>query len=199
MRQNRRGRNRGMMRKPMGAKGFDNGGDVRVRGNVHQLLDRYLQLARDAGSAGDRIAAENYLQHAEHYYRVINETGFNNRPRFNGRDLSVAAINVQNVSPGLSSALYGNAPAIEGNEANPNSGNGQEMNGGNGNMAPSHEMDEGGDMADLETASQDNGMSDEVQNNAPSDASFEPVGSEKKRRVGRGRPRRRPTKEENIE
>jgi hypothetical protein len=34
--------------------------------------EKYLALARDAGSAGDRIAAENYLQHAEHYFRIIN-------------------------------------------------------------------------------------------------------------------------------
>jgi Domain of unknown function (DUF4167) len=45
---------------------------VRVRGNAHQLLEKYLALARDAQAAGDRIAAENYSQHAEHYFRVIN-------------------------------------------------------------------------------------------------------------------------------
>jgi hypothetical protein len=44
----------------------------RVRGNAHQLLEKYLALSRDANAAGDRIAAENYLQHAEHYLRVIN-------------------------------------------------------------------------------------------------------------------------------
>jgi hypothetical protein len=52
---------------------FDsNGPDVRVRGNAYQVLEKYLALARDASSAGDRIAAENFLQHAEHYYRLIN-------------------------------------------------------------------------------------------------------------------------------
>ena len=45
---------------------------MRVRGNVHQMLERYLALARDAQAAGDRVAAENYSQHAEHYFRVIN-------------------------------------------------------------------------------------------------------------------------------
>jgi uncharacterized protein DUF4167 len=44
----------------------------RVRGNAHQLLEKYLALARDAQAAGDRIAAENYSQHAEHYFRTIN-------------------------------------------------------------------------------------------------------------------------------
>src|SRR6185437_5128246 len=49
-----------------------NGPDVRVRGNAYQVFEKYLALARDAASAGDRIAAENYYQHAEHYYRIIN-------------------------------------------------------------------------------------------------------------------------------
>jgi hypothetical protein len=35
-------------------------------------LEKYLGLARDAQASGDRIAAENYYQHAEHYYRTIN-------------------------------------------------------------------------------------------------------------------------------
>jgi len=45
--------------------------DVRVRGNAWQVCEKYQALARDAQGAGDRIAAENYLQHAEHYYRII--------------------------------------------------------------------------------------------------------------------------------
>jgi hypothetical protein len=49
-----------------------NGTEVRVRGNANQLLEKYLALARDAQAAGDRIAAENYSQHAEHYFRMIN-------------------------------------------------------------------------------------------------------------------------------
>ena len=49
-----------------------NGTEGRVRGNAHQLLERYLVLARDAQAAGDRVAAKNYSQHAEHYFRVIN-------------------------------------------------------------------------------------------------------------------------------
>jgi hypothetical protein len=45
--------------------------DMRVRGNAWQVYEKYQQLARDAGSSGDRVAAENYLQHAEHYFRII--------------------------------------------------------------------------------------------------------------------------------
>ncbi len=48
-----------------------NGPDVRIRGTANQIFDKYQALARDASSAGDRIKAESYLQHAEHYYRMI--------------------------------------------------------------------------------------------------------------------------------
>ena len=48
-----------------------NGPDVKIRGNAHHVYEKYLQLARDANSSGDRVMAENYLQHAEHYYRLI--------------------------------------------------------------------------------------------------------------------------------
>lgn len=49
-----------------------NGPDVKVRGNAQQVVEKYLALARDASSAGDRISAESYYQHAEHYYRIMN-------------------------------------------------------------------------------------------------------------------------------
>jgi hypothetical protein len=48
-----------------------NGPDIKIRGNAHHIYEKYLQLARDANSSGDRVMAENYLQHAEHYYRMI--------------------------------------------------------------------------------------------------------------------------------
>ncbi|MCH9020697.1 MAG: DUF4167 domain-containing protein [Proteobacteria bacterium] len=52
-----------------------NGPQVKVRGNANQICEKYLSLARDAATAGDRIMAENYFQHAEHYYRVVNGDG----------------------------------------------------------------------------------------------------------------------------
>ncbi len=52
-----------------------NGPDVKVRGNAQQVVEKYLALARDASSVGDRITAENYFQHAEHYYRVMTANG----------------------------------------------------------------------------------------------------------------------------
>lgn len=52
---------------------FDsNGPDVRIRGTAHQVCEKYLALAKDASSSGDMILAESYLQHAEHYQRIIN-------------------------------------------------------------------------------------------------------------------------------
>jgi hypothetical protein len=48
-----------------------NGPDVKIRGSAQQIAEKYAQLARDAQGSGDRVMAENYLQHAEHYNRII--------------------------------------------------------------------------------------------------------------------------------
>lgn len=48
-----------------------NGPDVKIRGSAQQIAEKYSTLARDATSSGDRVMAENYLQHAEHYNRII--------------------------------------------------------------------------------------------------------------------------------
>jgi hypothetical protein len=45
-----------------------------------QVYEKYVNLARDATSSGDRIAAESYQQYAEHYYRIINDTTDPQRP-----------------------------------------------------------------------------------------------------------------------
>ncbi len=64
---------------------FDsNGPDVRIRGTAHQVFEKYLTLAKDSASAGDRIIAENYLQHAEHYQRIINSFEEESRDREGG-------------------------------------------------------------------------------------------------------------------
>jgi hypothetical protein len=55
---------------------FDSSGpDVRVRGNAHQVFDKYQALAREAAASGDRIMAEAYWQYADHYFRVIQTMG----------------------------------------------------------------------------------------------------------------------------
>jgi hypothetical protein len=52
---------------------FDsNGPDMRLRGTAQQLFEKYLQLGRDATGSGDRVTAEGYFQHAEHYFRILN-------------------------------------------------------------------------------------------------------------------------------
>jgi hypothetical protein len=51
---------------------FDSSGpEIKIRGSASHVYEKYLQLARDANSGGDRVMAENYLQHAEHYFRIM--------------------------------------------------------------------------------------------------------------------------------
>src|SRR6185437_905147 len=77
-----RGRNNGnnphhnRPRMPHRIQTFDsNGPNVKIRGNAYQVFERYVALAREAAAAGDRVAAENLYQHAEHYFRVMNANG----------------------------------------------------------------------------------------------------------------------------
>ena len=77
-----RGRNNGANqhhnrpRMPHRIQTFDsNGPNIKIRGNAYQVFERYVALAREAAASGDRIAAENLYQHAEHYFRVMNANG----------------------------------------------------------------------------------------------------------------------------
>lgn len=74
--QNRRGRGRNNHRKghhhnPLSRSFESNGPDVKIRGTPSHIAEKYMSLARDAQSTGDPVLAENYLQHAEHYSRII--------------------------------------------------------------------------------------------------------------------------------
>ena len=85
--QNKRGRGRGGSNNNNGGGGGNNfnrkggnpltrtydssGPDVKIRGTAQHIAEKYSTLARDSQSAGDRVMAENYLQHAEHYYRIV--------------------------------------------------------------------------------------------------------------------------------
>ena len=62
---NRRGQN------PMTRVYESNGPEIKIRGTASHLAEKYVQLARDAQGSGDPVAAENYYQHAEHYFRII--------------------------------------------------------------------------------------------------------------------------------
>jgi hypothetical protein len=66
-----RGRNHRKGPNPLTRSYESNGGDVKIRGTALHIAEKYVQLARDAQSSGDRVAAENYFQHAEHYYRLV--------------------------------------------------------------------------------------------------------------------------------
>ena len=64
---------------------FDSSGpEARVKGTAPQVQEKYENLARDASSGGDRIAAENFLQHAEHYLRLYANLTANQPQNTNG-------------------------------------------------------------------------------------------------------------------
>jgi len=66
-----------------------NGPDIKIRGTVAHIYEKYQNLARDANSQGDHVGAENYLQHAEHYYRLLaaaNQAQAVSRERENSRN-----------------------------------------------------------------------------------------------------------------
>lgn len=83
-----RGRGGNRRNVPARHQTFDsNGPSVRIRGSAFQVHEKYLTMARDANTSGDRVAAENFLQHAEHYYRIINadnDAGGKGRGQGNG-------------------------------------------------------------------------------------------------------------------
>jgi hypothetical protein len=65
--------NRNRQQMPQRSQSHDsNGPNVKIRGTPHQIFERYITLAREASTSGDRVAAENLYQHAEHYFRVMN-------------------------------------------------------------------------------------------------------------------------------
>jgi hypothetical protein len=65
--------NRSRQQIPHRSQNFEsNGPNVKIRGTPHQIFERCIALAREASTSGDRVAAENLYQHAEHYFRVMN-------------------------------------------------------------------------------------------------------------------------------
>jgi hypothetical protein len=101
-----RGRNNGnnphhnRPRMPHRIQTFDsNGPNVKIRGNAYQVFERYVALAREAAASGDRIAAENLYQHAEHYFRVMNANGDANQHGA-PRPMTPADIEMGDTEPG---------------------------------------------------------------------------------------------------
>ena len=70
--QRSRNRNRGRKSTNPNSRNFEsNGPDVKIRGNASHIAEKYSVLARDALTSGDTVMAENYFQHAEHYFRIV--------------------------------------------------------------------------------------------------------------------------------
>jgi len=101
-----------------------NGVEKRIAGR--ELVSGDILIVNE----GDRVAAENFLQHADHYYRVVASMNEGQRPRIGGREVSVADINVNNGSQGLSAALSGHGHSGAGDD---NAADNQQSGNGNGN------------------------------------------------------------------
>lgn len=112
-------------------RNFDsNGPDVKIRGTASHIFERYCQLARDANASGDRVGAENYLQHAEHYYRIMLANGL-----------------VQQYNQMRQQQQNGNGqPMPPGAGPQPMMGNGE---GGEGNNNEGGEVDQGAEEAPI--------------------------------------------------
>jgi len=72
---------------------FVNGNSsTRVRGNLSTVLEKYKDLAKDAAASGDHVGAENYLQHAEHYSRLINDRQDRNNANGDAKPIKTATV-----------------------------------------------------------------------------------------------------------
>lgn len=95
-----------------------NGPDVRIRGTANQIYDKYQSLARDASSSGDRVKAESYLQHAEHYFRLIKSMqpqGANNQNQQSNSNANEGS-SQQNTSSENSEETSATADSVDGAE-----------------------------------------------------------------------------------
>lgn len=70
---NKNNRNRNSLGNVVNRVFDSNGPEGKVRGTPQQIIDKYNQLARDAALGNDRVATENFQQHAEHYLRMLGE------------------------------------------------------------------------------------------------------------------------------
>ena len=107
--QNRRGQN------PMTRVYESNGPDIKIRGTASHIAEKYLQLARDARSSGDPVAAENYYQHAEHYFRLIaaaQEQFRQNQPQQQAQPRSDEMLNEDGDDEGENFSSFGQEPGF---------------------------------------------------------------------------------------
>ena len=125
---NRKGQN------PLSRTYDSSGPDVKIRGTAQTVADKYMSLARDAQSSGDRVMAENYLQHAEHYNRIIAaaQAQIQERHQRDDRDQSRDDDNDDNDSNnnGNNDRASGNQASSRSDDSSGNSGEGSGDNGG---------------------------------------------------------------------
>jgi len=148
--QNRRGRGRG--RKPQNplARSYEsNGPDVKIRGTAAHIAEKYMSLARDALASGDLVTAESYLQHAEHYNRIImaaqsqmspqpgqhqpggpNGGGGYRQPRYNAENANAENANAESANAEAADAEGANAESANAESANTESANAESANDG---------------------------------------------------------------------
>ena len=180
-----RGRNR-KGPNPLTRSYESNGPDVKVRGTALHIAEKYMQLARDAQSSGDRIQAESYLQHAEHYYRIVSAAQAQNpQPQQIYRsDSEGDEDDDRSNAPMGGHAQYatyrGDQPSFGGTEPQPyvnGNGSGQDR----GDEQPMGDGDEGEDAQEAQPES----------HQPQPDANFRPEGDQPQGRREGFRPRRR--------
>lgn len=93
-----------------------NGPDVKIRGTAMHVAEKYVSLSRDAQATGDRIAAENYLQHAEHYFRIIAAAQAQFQPQVRDNDPQPVVVDMPRQSEDDQDAADQTADASEGEQ-----------------------------------------------------------------------------------
>jgi len=147
-----------------------NGPDVKVRGNPQQIVEKYLALARDASSAGDRINAESYYQFAEHYYRIMNANAAaaeqQRQPQNPAQDGEADASNNTRGAEGAENAENSDAVGEDGEKA-PNGQNGRSRRRNNrGNGRNSQAAEDVADHAQPDVTAAEEAPSDDTGDNA---------------------------------
>ena len=90
---------------------FDsNGPNVKIRGSAHQIFERYVALAREAVIGDDRVAAENFYQHAEHYFRINNASREGNQQGTPPRPTTPADVEMNSSETGPSEVQVERSP-----------------------------------------------------------------------------------------
>ncbi|MEP9387859.1 DUF4167 domain-containing protein [Mesorhizobium sp. KR9-304] len=182
--QNRKGPN------PLTRNYESNGPDVKIRGSAQQIAEKYAQLARDAHSSGDRVMSENYLQHAEHYNRIIAAAQAqmpiqNMQNQRDGSDDDMDEDrdefgNTNNANQG--NANQGNANQGNANQGNVGQGNVGQSNAGQGNYQgnPAQDLnsqDNGGEFVQLEQPNLGSGPQPVIEG-IPAEVALNPEASE---------------------